>query len=94
MKGFDNFTKALQKVGFWAPACVQHGFLKNSISFSGDSYRVPGVTGVTLSDAIGRFMANVSDKSGNRHVDKVIWPDNRGCSSNDNTLPQETLFLQ
>lgn len=80
IKALGNFTSKLSNVGFWSPACVQHGFSETTQCFIGNTYKVPAENGVTLSEAIGRYMKNVSDKSANTFIDKVAWPENKGCS--------------
>lgn len=45
MKGNRN------DIGFWAPACVQHGFSDES-SFKDPNYKVPTNTGKMLYEAI------------------------------------------
>ena len=79
IKALNNFTK-LNNVGFWSPACVQHGFSETTQSFIGSTYKVPNESGVTLSEGIGRYLKNIGDKSGNSFIDKVAWPNNKGCS--------------
>ena len=81
MKAFDNFTNSLTNIGFWSPACVQHGFIEAAAGFMSTAYRIPTTTGISMSDAIYQFMNNVSAKSANRHIDSVSWPLNTGCSS-------------
>ena len=44
-----------KKVGVWAPACVQHVFVKGS-SFTSDKYRVPSGSGLKLYEAIEAFL--------------------------------------
>ena len=71
LEALGNFTKALKNVGYWAPACVQHGFTYINEAFTGNSYRVPSGTGLTISESIARFMQNVSAGVANRHADTV-----------------------
>lgn len=46
----------------------------------GSEYKVPALSGVTLSEGIGRYMKNISNTSGNSFIDSVVWPNNKGCS--------------
>ena len=80
IEAFNNFSSVLPNVGFWTPACVQHGFTHLS-SWNNDHYRIPTGTGLTISDAVFNFINNVGDKNGNKHTDSQSWPNNKGCSS-------------
>lgn len=57
----------------------------------GRGYRIPSSSGVSLSEAIGRFMKDPSNKNGNYHVDSVSWPNNEGCSELRNNLKYEDV---
>jgi hypothetical protein len=64
--------------GVWAPACIQHGFI-GSNSFTSQSYEIPAKNGITISDAIKKFIENPISE-GNIHIDVQGWPSNSGCS--------------
>ena len=88
LQAFDNFTMALDHVGFWAPACVKHGFVHTSNIFLGENYKIPSATGITISEALWKFINNISGKDSNRHIDGLPWPNNKGCSA------YEEMFLR
>ena len=89
MEAMKNFSSALTNVGFWSPSCVQHGFTVNS--WNNDHYRIPSKTGITISDAVWNFINNVSNKTGNSHIDPQSWPHNQGCSANDQSNLRKRL---
>ena len=39
----------------WAPSCVQHGFTDTD-SFTDSRFRIPSDTGVTVAEAIQKFL--------------------------------------
>lgn len=52
-----QMVKIKPNTGAWSPSCVQHGF--TFIPSVRDShYKVPGLVGTTLYDAIEEFLAN------------------------------------
>lgn len=53
------------------PACVQHGFSHEEEAWNGGSYKVPGSVGITLVEAVSRFLDNPKNKSMNIHIDSV-----------------------
>lgn len=42
-------------VGIWGPACVQHGFSIYT-SLTSTKFRAPDINGITLTEAIRRFL--------------------------------------
>lgn len=74
-----NDFNVIKEYGIWAPSCIQHGFVVSS-SFNSPNYQVPSGSGVTLSEAIWKFVENPSSGK-NRYVDSVAWPNNKGCSN-------------
>ena len=70
-------------MGVWSPACIQHGFTTTS-SFSDPNYKVPGLTGKMMPEAIKQFLDNPEKPP--VYMDTVNWPDNVGCNGlNPNT---------
>lgn len=53
---------------------MQHGFEVYE-SYDSESYEVPSGSGVTLVEAIKRFLENPVSE-GNLYIDEVGWPDN------------------
>jgi hypothetical protein len=70
-------------VGAWGPSCVQHGFIDVG-SLTSNNFKVPYSIGPTLNDVIGSFLRNPSLTPW--LIEKVKWPDNRGCAGMPNNL--------
>jgi hypothetical protein len=52
----NNLT-SVPHIGAWSISCVQHGFLDSYNYFGSLNYKIPGVWGPTLKQALLNFMA-------------------------------------
>ena len=71
-------------VGFWVPACVQHGYTFDSTLVS-NKFRIPTATGKHVYEAIQEFLDNPN--SAPVYFDEGKWPANTGCSGEHQKAP-------
>jgi hypothetical protein len=89
--GLLEMMKAKPQTGVWSPSCAQHGF-SDSPSLNSPNYRVPGLIGKGMIEAIQQFLSNPVQPPVD--IDKVNWPDNKGCNglSNNFNLRKKALW--
>ena len=73
----EKLKNGRKSVGFWSPACVQHGF-SDDPSFTDNRYQVPGLNGIKLYEAISEFVRD--PENAKSYIDSVEWPNNKGCN--------------
>lgn len=74
---FINFYMQFSKNNVWTISCCSHSYACYGERYDVPEQRVPGVTGLTVKEAIDRF---VFEDARVASIDTVSWPNNQPCA--------------